>query len=88
MISIAGLDKAEVLAALYNAARPQGMGFLQYKPEPMTDREAREILDGGQDYFDYLNGRAMKVSLKSADQLEERLYDRDNGAGNVVCVEV
>ena len=26
-ISLVGLDKAEVLAALYNASRPLGMGF-------------------------------------------------------------
>lgn len=45
-ISIAGLDKAAVLAALYNAARPQGLGFLQYDPTPMTKDEAQKILGG------------------------------------------
>lgn len=28
MISIEGLDKAAVLAALYNASHPQGLGFV------------------------------------------------------------
>lgn len=46
-ISLAGLDKAAVLAALYNASRPQGMGFMHYDPTPMTVKEASKILGGG-----------------------------------------
>lgn len=44
MIFIVGLNKAEVLAALYNRAITGGMGFVQYKPEPMTVEQARKIL--------------------------------------------
>ena len=80
MISIEGLNKADVLAALYNSARPQSMGFLHYTPELMTTAKAAEILATGQTYFDYLGGRVMKVDLGS-DELREGLYDRDNGAG-------
>ncbi len=47
MISINGLDKAAVLAALYNASRPQGMGFMHYDPKPMEVEEARTLLRGG-----------------------------------------
>lgn len=83
MIDITGLEKAAVLAALYNAARPQGMGFMQYKPKPMSLEEAKKFLDeqeGG--YFDYLFGRVMKLDLKGdLSSIEERLYDRDNGGG-------
>lgn len=75
-ISLKGLNKAEVLAALYNNARPQGMGFLHYAPEPMTTEQAAELL---QDYT-YLKGRVMKVDL-SGDELATWLYDRDNGKG-------
>jgi hypothetical protein len=78
-ISIAGLDKAEVLAALYNSARAQGLGLLHYKPEPMAAIEARELLKE-QKYFDYLKGRVMKVRI-DGDELSTRLYDRDNGFG-------
>lgn len=39
-MDISGLSKASVLAALYNAARPQGMGFLQYDPKPMSEADA------------------------------------------------
>ena len=78
-INIAGLDKAEVLAALYNSSRPQGMGFLHFTPGPMSIEEARQLVDE-HDYFDYLNGRVMKISL-AKEELRVRLYDRDNGNG-------
>lgn len=80
MIDLKGKDKAEVLAKLYNASRPQGMGFLQATKQDMTRGEAAELLASGQTYFDYLKGRVMKVDL-SGDELEPRLYDRDNGLG-------
>ena len=79
MISIKSLDKAAVLAALYNAARPQGMGFMRFDPKPMTVEEARRLLAQQQD-FDYLQGRVMKVNL-SGDELDPTWYDRDNGQG-------
>lgn len=78
-ISLVGLDKAEVLAALYNRSQPQGMGFLHYTATPMTREEAAQCLETSQ-YFDYLKGRVMKVSLEG-DELDPRLYDRDNGQG-------
>ena len=78
-ISLEGLNKAEVLAALYNASKPQGMGFLQYTPTPMTTEEADVLLES-HTYFDYLNGRVMKIDL-SDDELDPWLYDRDNGPG-------
>ena len=95
-IDIRGLSKAKVLAALYNCARPQGMGFLHYDPKPMTEEEAEEFLGIGDDlaqgfgsydrnplYFDYLKGRVMKVDL-SGDTINPVLYDRDNGEGSAV----
>ena len=78
-ISLIGIDKAEVLAALYNASHPQGMGFLHATPTDMTVEEARKLLSDYQ-YFDYLRGRVMKIDL-SKDELEPWLYDRDNGEG-------
>ena len=81
-IDISNLNKADVLAALYNNSRPLGMGFLQSDPQPMKAEEAQELLDSGQTYFDYLKGRVMKIDLKT-DQLYPGLYDRDNGEGSV-----
>lgn len=78
-ISLEGLDKAAVLAALYNASKPLGLGFLHFTPEPMTIEEARELLKK-RTYFDYLKGRVMKIDL-SGETLDPRPYDRDNGDG-------
>lgn len=84
LISIEGLNKADVLAALYNGARAQGAGFLRYTPEPMDSKQAAEILKEGSS-FDYLNGRVLKVNL-SGDQIDPWGYDRDNGNGAAATV--
>ena len=83
MISVKGLDKAEVLAALYNGSRQQGMGFLNLcGAEGMSIEEAAAVIAscGDRLYFDYLRGRVMKVDL-TTDEFDEWLYDRDNGQG-------
>lgn len=36
MVDTRGLKKSAVLAALYNASKPQGLGFLHFDPVPMT----------------------------------------------------
>ena len=79
MIDISKKNKAKVLAALYNSAKPQGLGFLQYDPTDMTEQEAEELLQEP-GYFDYLKGRVIKVDL-SGDEFDPYLYDRDNGPG-------
>ena len=81
MVDIKGLNKADVLAALYNNSKPQGLGFLQFDPKPMNVDEA-EILLKKTTVFDYLKGRVMKVNLSFDDGFEEWLYDRDNGYGS------
>lgn len=78
-LDISGLDKVDVLLALYESARPQGMGFMHFRDEPMPRGEAKALLER-QSYFDYLHGRVMKVNLKG-DVLKTALYDRDNGEG-------
>ena len=85
MINIAGMNKAEVLAKLYNASKPVGNGHLFATDQKMTVDDAQKIIDtssdnGGDLYFDYLHGRVMKIDL-AGDQLDPFLYDRDNGGG-------
>lgn len=82
MVSTKGIEKWKVLKALYDNAQPQGMGFLQYDPAPMTEEQAKRLIESGDQYglyFDYLKGREMKVNLSDDDGFDERLYDRDNG---------
>ena len=77
-MDISNLDHAEVLAALYNASKVQGLGFLQATDKPMTKAEAAQLLVK-ENYFDYLHGKVMKIKIQ--DQLDTRLYNRDNGEG-------
>lgn len=81
-ISIRGLDKAAVLAALYNASKQQGFGLRnEAGKKDLTVDEARQYVDGrDQLSFDYLRGRVMKVDITGND-LYPDLYDRDNGPG-------
>ena len=80
MVNFKGIPKHKVLQALYDNARAQGLGFLHYTPAPMSEEEAKSLL-GEQTYFDYVNGRVMKVDLRGDEEFLEHLYDRDNGPG-------
>lgn len=83
-VNIEGLDRAEIISALYNASQPLGMGFLHYDPAPMARDEAQALIDAQGDfpYFDYLKGRVMKVGFNGkSNEMRVDLYDRDNGAG-------
>lgn len=78
-IDISHLNKAAVLVALYNRARPAELGHLHldlYKE--ITLEEAQTMLDDGKTYFDYLNGRYMKIDL-SSDMLFTGLYNEHYG---------
>lgn len=88
-INIAGLDKAELLSALYSRAQVLGMGALNAKAGDLTPDEAAVLVTRHTQasstgrtscYFDYLHGRVMKVDI-GGDTLNGRMYDRDNGAG-------
>lgn len=80
MIDIKGLNKAEVLKVLYDNAKTQGLGLLQYTPEDMTIGQAEELILS-ETSFDYVQGRVLKVEL-DGDEFSEWGYDRDNGQGS------
>lgn len=46
----------------------------------MKAADAQKYLDKGQTYFDYLQGRVMKIDV-SEDEMDSFGYDRDNGQG-------
>ncbi len=79
MIDITNINKAKLLAGLYNNSRPQGMGFLHANTNELTIVEAEECLKFT-NHFDYINGRVMKIDL-STNELDPALYDRDIGQG-------
>jgi len=82
MIDIKGLDKAEVLRALYNGSQQQGLGYLDDRgSSDMTAERSKETVEARPKLtFDYLHGRVMKVDL-AKDSFCPILYDRDNGDG-------
>ena len=84
-VSLEGLDKTAVFAALFNRSKPQGLGFLQYDPEEMTADTARERFNECSEYFDYVDGRVMKIDL-SGDEMYTGGYNRDNGIGAAEAV--
>lgn len=89
LVDASGVDRAALLAALYNRAQPQGTGFLHYDPTPMSQEQAAVLLErnthDGSCYFDYLHGRVMKIDVLE-EPLDPWLYDRDNGRGAVAAV--
>lgn len=80
VIDISGLDKAEVLHALYHRSHVQGLGILQAIPEYTVDDARKDLDEQPGYYFDYLHGRVLKVDL-FGDSFDSRLYDRDCGEG-------
>ena len=80
-MNITGISKPALLAALFNASKQQGLGFMDHRgAAQMTEVEAAEVIAQHGLHFDYLRGRVMKISI-DGDMLNPRLYDRDNGAG-------
>lgn len=82
-IDIRGIDRAELLAALFNAAAPgQNMALLHFDADDrMTTEEARRLLGDGQPTrFNYHKGRVLKCDVMH-DDFRPALYDRDNGRG-------
>jgi hypothetical protein len=80
-VDITGLSKASVLAALFNASAPSGMGFLQaqYGPQVMTVGDAEQVIsDRPKLYFDFLFGRPLKTNLED-DFFDPRGFDDKNG---------
>lgn len=81
MVDISGLAKADVLAALYNASSPLGLGFdVANAPDKMTSDQAKRLL-AADTYFEYLYGRPLKVYLGLQDVFDPDGYDDDGATG-------
>jgi len=72
---ISGLDKKEVLRALYKWAQPQSKIFL-FSDDYLTDTEVEQALSKRS--IDYIKDRAMKINLHES-PLDTRLYNENNG---------
>jgi hypothetical protein len=78
-MNIKGLDKAEVLMALYRSSRTQGVSFLGCLQREPTLEDCKRFLEKSS-YVDYFFGRVIKCHLDK-NYVDFRLYDRDCGEG-------
>jgi hypothetical protein len=101
-INIAGLDRAELLAALYNRAKPQDfLGRLQYRRGDMTPEAAGDLLDtrdsffargateydGCQSYTEFHSVKGRVLNVDiGGDILDATGYDEANGEGAAAAV--
>ncbi len=79
-IDIADINKADILAALFNVAdkskdEPEGFDPQEF----MTTEQAAKILETGQTYFGAFHGRILSISLSDKDILKPGNYDKYNG---------
>lgn len=81
-INTAGMDRVAVFTALYNGAKPQGMGFHQDDARNITEQEAAGLMEQDPEKgFDYVNGRRMKISRYELEKgyIDVTNYDEYNG---------
>ncbi len=65
MIDVTNVDMVEFVKAVYDLSQPQGMGFLHFTPTPLTDAEAKGIIQkDGTVNMDYIKGRSCKMSVR------------------------
>lgn len=77
MIDITGCDLRKVIQEAYDLSVPQGMGFLHFKPGPLSEEEVTGIWERFKNdnqlalSMDYIKGRAVKLTVFRRDG---RLY--------------
>lgn len=75
----------QVLKALYDNSRPQGLGWMRAVAGDMSLEQATQIVEDakkaqpGRAWMDYVGGRPIKVGFCGNEVLRVDLYDRDNG---------
>lgn len=87
-IEITGVDLVKFVQAVYDLSAPVGMGFLSFKPGPLPEAQAKEIVDrqatmrGSSLSLDYVAGRGCKMHVRRDDEgrlwIDERWYDHSS----------
>lgn len=82
MVNIEGLSVVDVLIALWDNSRSQGMSMWGQYSHGLNKEQAEEEIKATEGHLDYVNGRVIKCYLPfGATQFDEWGYDRDNGPG-------
>lgn len=87
MINVNKCDLIKMIKTAYDFSQPVGMGFLKYKPEPLTDEQAAQYInelpenkDGEIVSLDYVLGRCCKFNIYRINGelwISDRWYDHD-----------
>jgi len=86
-IDVTAIDQIKFIKEVYNLSLPQGLGFLHFKEDKLTDEEAKELLDVWKNDkqfaldMDYVRGRACKMTVfRDGDKLYIRTpwFDHTN----------
>lgn len=83
VIDITGIDKAELIAALYNASKTVGNSFLGKKILHMTPEHAQKYVNLKR--LDYLEGHLMKIDI-SQPMMSYEAYETAAGSGTVWAI--
>ena len=89
MIDIKGIDRAELLAALYRNTKAVGLGRQHDIGEMSLDDAEFEIIlstRNGVASFDYVHGRPIKVQFNNERLWDEEIYDRYLKPGTCAAV--
>lgn len=81
IVSIKGLEKGDVLLALWKRSKCQGLSYydLPWGPSPLCHFEIKRRQKLGIPlYFDYYAGKIIKCDI-TGDEFDSTLYDRDIG---------
>lgn len=95
-VNIEGIDKTDLLIALHDRAKAQGVGLIinlagkgqisrEDASEYFTYWEKNKESFGGRMRLDYVKGRVVKCDI-TGPEMETWLYDRDNGEGAAEAV--
>ena len=96
MIEITGVDLVVLVKEVYNMSVPQGLGFLHFTQDTLTDEEAstlinEEISDGRIVDMDYVKGRSCKFIVKKENgklTIPDTWYDHTDNQLNLLLVTV
>ena len=68
MIDCTKVDLVKLAQEAYKLSVPQGLGFLHFNPEPLSESEAEQCIHPDDRFMrlsmDYVNGRAVKLTVR------------------------
>jgi len=85
MVEITGIDLVKFAQKVYDLSVPQGLGFLHFTNDPLSEAEAKDIVKSGDKKhplsMDYIKGRACKMNVYVKDGkwfIHDSWYDHTN----------